>query len=239
MNNIGTDRYVDGTYLQEVKAWHEGDAPWKASKVLAMIEKHRLQPRTVCDIGCGAGAVLAWLQDKLPGDVTLSGYDISPQAIALARPKENERLGFFNEDFLQAQVTPDLLLVLDVFEHVPDYLGFLSALKERAKWFVFHIPIDLSVQSINHSSATVLRKRNKYGHLHAFTRDMALATLRDTGYDVVDFAYTNDHEIDNTPPKELRPKVMYHVRRRLFQRFPDLAVWLFTSFNCLVLARPA
>jgi len=233
-----TDRYLDGTYLAEVKGWHAGDSPWKASKVLRMIEKHHLSPSTVHDIGCGVGEVLVELQRRMPDDVAFRGYDISPQATSIAREKENDRLEFLNEDFLTAKTAPpDLLLVLDVFEHVPDYLGFLQALRGRAKWFIFHIPIDLSVQSINHRSATVLGKRRKYGHLHAFTREMALATLADTGYEVVDHFYTNDHEIDNRPPRGLRPSLVYRFRRWLFRRRPDLAVYLFASFNCLVLAR--
>jgi predicted TPR repeat methyltransferase len=235
-----TRRYVDGSYMEEVKGWHAGDSAWKASKILEMIERHGLTPKTVYDIGCGVGEVLVELQRCMPDDVTFRGYDISPQATSIAREKQDERLEFLNEDFLVARAAPpDLLLLLDVFEHVPDYLGFLEALKDRARWFIFHIPIDLSVQSINHRSATVLEKRRKYGHLHAFTRDMALATLADTGYEVVDHFYTNDHEIDNRPPSGLRPGLVYRARRWLFRRKPDLAVWLFASFNCLVLARPA
>jgi len=229
---------VDGTYMEQVKGWHAGDSPWKASQILRMIDKHRLNPKTIHDVGCGVGEVLVELQRKMPGDVTFRGYDISPQAASIAREKGNDRLEFLNEDFLTAEtVPPDLLLVLDVFEHVPDYLGFLESLRARAGWFIFHIPIDLSVQSINHRSTTVLEKRRKYGHLHAFTREMALATLTDAGYEVVDHFYTNDHEIDNRPPRGLRPSLVYRFRRWLFQRKPDLAVYLFASFNCLVLAR--
>jgi hypothetical protein len=35
------------------------------------------------------------------------------------------------------------------------------------------------------------------------------------------------------------PSLVYTFRRWLFQRKPDLAVYLFASFNCLVLARGA
>ena len=42
----------------------------------------------------------------------------------------------------------DVLLVIDVFEHVPDYLGFIEKLRQKADLKVFHIPLDLSVSSI-------------------------------------------------------------------------------------------
>ena len=42
----------------------------------------------------------------------------------------------------------DLLLMLDVFEHVEDYIGLLRAVRSKAKQKLFHIPLDLSVQSV-------------------------------------------------------------------------------------------
>jgi SAM-dependent methyltransferase len=233
-----TSRYVDGTYQQEVKGWHISDSPWKAARVLQMLDKNGIRPSSVTDLGCGVGQVLVEMQRRMGADVVFRGYDISPQAVEIARRNAGDRLTFVKKDFLLSDVDPpDVLLVLDVFEHVPDYLGFLLSLNKRAKWFVFHIPLDLSVQSLWRGSYRVVAKRRKYGHLHAFTREMAVETLCDTGYEVVDHVYTNDHEIDNSPPRGLRPRLMYELRRQLFRQWPDFAVFMFASFNLLVLAK--
>jgi len=134
------DRYLDGTYLEQVPDWHAGDSPWKAAKVLQMIGKHGLSVRSVYDIGCGAGAVLAEMQRSMDPGTRFAGFDISAQAIAIAAAEQNIRLRFYNCDYLESRFPPaELCLVLDVFEHVPDYLGFLEALRQRTRWIIFHI----------------------------------------------------------------------------------------------------
>lgn len=232
-----TSQYVDGTYARKVDDWHAGDAPWKAGKILRMLARHELRPQTVCDVGCGAGGVLVEMQRRLQGDIEFSGYDISPQAIAMARPNENRRLHFHNEDFLPTEAGPfDLLLLLDVFEHIPDYLGFLEALRDRASWFVFHIPLEVSLQSLRRNAAGVRDARSRYGHLHHFTKQTALTALEGTGYEVVDHFYTDDWEGPSSGCKLRRLACM--ARSLMARVHPDLAALVFARFNLLVLARP-
>lgn len=232
------DRYIDGTYLERVKDWHAGDSVWKAEKVFNMIRKHELSPGSIYDIGCGAGEILVHLQKKMRSDIEFCGYDISPQAITISKPKENPKLKFYNENFLTVKTNnPDLILLLDVFEHVPDYLGFLSALSLKATWFVFHIPIDISAIVILKKSEWMIYMREKYGHLHFFTKRSALATLKDTGFDVIDYEYTDDEQISKKPPRGIKPRFVYEIRKYLFRFNPSLAVSLFRSYNILVLAK--
>ena len=37
----------------------------------------------------------------------------------------------------------DLILCIDVFEHVEDYIGFLKTLKNKSKYHIFNIPLDM------------------------------------------------------------------------------------------------
>ena len=79
------------------------------------MHKHKMAPNSICDIGCGAGEVLAEIQKNTDTGIDCKGFDISPQAISIANKKENTNLTFYNEDFLKSTVTPpDLLLLLDV-----------------------------------------------------------------------------------------------------------------------------
>jgi hypothetical protein len=91
-------------------------------------------------------------------------------------------------DFLDMQLTMDLILLIDVFEHIDDYLGFLRQLSSRARWFVFHIPLDLHVSGLLRDRQ--LHSREQVGHLHYFSRATALATLKDCGYSIVDCEFT-------------------------------------------------
>ena len=66
--------YRDGTYLQVTAGtWDLSDAPFKAAEVLQALKKHRIQPSSVCDIGCGAGGVLREMQQALPPNVHFTG----------------------------------------------------------------------------------------------------------------------------------------------------------------------
>src|SRR5690349_6602852 len=138
----GQSIYLNGEYLTKNPLWHLEESAWKAAQITRMLQKNQISPLTVCDVGCGAGEVLRQLQKTLASDCKLYGYDVSPQAIDLAAGRANERLHFCLEDFCTADgVWFDLLLALDVLEHVEDYFGFLRQLKAKGRYKIFHIPL--------------------------------------------------------------------------------------------------
>src|SRR2546422_9485744 len=75
--------YRNGSYLDKNPSWHIEESPFKVRQIQRMIMRQNLAPKTVCDVGCGAGLVLAELQPHLPSDCVCWGYDISPDAIAM------------------------------------------------------------------------------------------------------------------------------------------------------------
>ena len=89
-----TSIYTTGEYAQRNPTYHVEDSAFKAGHILRLIHKHKLQPRTICEVGCGAGGILRQLQDALPGDVQFDGYEISPQAFSLSQERANKRLRF-------------------------------------------------------------------------------------------------------------------------------------------------
>lgn len=225
--------YLDGAYLENNPLYHVEDSPWKAQQILKMLQRHSLQPGTVCEVGCGAGEVLRQLQLHLPATTTCSGYEISPQAYALCRQRENDRLEFHCADLLEQDTPPfDLLLCIDVFEHVEDYVGFLRKLRPRAKHKIFHIPLDMSVRSIL-KCVPIVQARATVGHLHYFMKETALATLRDTGYEIVDHFYTPVSLERGTTFKSKLGKLPRTALSRVNQ---DFAVRLLGGYSLMVLA---
>ena len=57
--------YRDGQYLAANPGWHAEDSPWKAAQTLQMFRRNRLSPKTVCEVGCGAGEILKQPQEKM------------------------------------------------------------------------------------------------------------------------------------------------------------------------------
>lgn len=228
------DIYRSGAYVEKNPTYHVEDSAWKAAEVLKLIERHRLAPQTVCEVGCGAGEILRQLQLRLAAGTQLFGYEISPQAFTLCQERENESLKFFCEDLI-ASATPafDLLLCMDVFEHVEDYFAFLRGLREKADYKIFHIPLDLSVQWLWRCEP-IMRERRQGGHLHYFMKETALATLRDTGYEVVDWRYTAG-AIAN--PRSVKARLASWPRRVLSTINQDLVVRVLGGYSLLVLAK--
>ena len=143
--------YTDGTYYTNNPTWHSEDSHWKAKKILSLIKKNNLVSKTICEVGCGSGEILNQLSEKMPKDASFSGYEISPQAFSLCKSKEKSNLKFYLEDLQKGQkVLFDLVMAIDVIEHVEDYLGFLRKLKKYGKYKIFHIPFDQSSFSTSH-----------------------------------------------------------------------------------------
>jgi cyclopropane fatty-acyl-phospholipid synthase-like methyltransferase len=224
--------YQTGEYVARNPTYHVEDSSWKAGQILKMIAKHDLQPRSVCEVGCGAGEILKQLQASMPADTQFFGYEISPQAFALCQERANANLKFACRDLLQETEAFDLLLCLDVFEHVEDYLGFLRALRPKARRHIFHIPLDLSVQWVWRSEP-IMRQREQTGHLHYFTKETALATLQDAGYEVGDWFYTPG-AIAN--PRSVKAKLASWPRKILSAVNQDLVVRVLGGYSLLVLA---
>ncbi len=230
-----TTIYQDGTYLARNPTWHGEDSAWKAERILKMFRMHAIEPTSLCEIGCGSGEMLQHLSQHFQADVLCIGYDISPQAYAMCKPKETRNLRFALKNVFECEDAAfHVILSVDVFEHVEDYIGFLRELKKKATYKVFHIPLDLSVQSVFRGSR-LLHWRSLYGHLHYFTKDTALATLRDTGYDVIDHVYTSGSL--ELPTGGWKAKLIKVPRKLLFQLHADLAARLLGGFSLLVLAK--
>lgn len=230
-------RYRDGAYLQDTGDWHEEDAAWKAAHVQRMIAASGLAPRRIADIGCGSGGVLARLQALLPPESDFTGYEIAEPAYRLAAGRANQRLRFVNGSALEqadGAAPYDLALALDVFEHVPDYLGFLSDLRRLAKAFIFHVPLDLSVRAVLQD--VPMYRRRTVGHLHYFTTSTARATLEDSGYRVVRAFHT--HAIMQPPPRGWKARIRHWPHRLLFRYDPALCAKLLGGCSWLVLAEP-
>jgi SAM-dependent methyltransferase len=177
----GLNMYSDGCYLSRNPGWHENDAAWKASQVLSLLGDRNFRPESIVDIGCGTGGVLEVIAGALNG-TRLVGYDPSSQAIGMVQRSDRVELRVGIPEDVHEHF--DLLLSLDVFEHVEDYVGFLRSLRPIADLFMFHIPLDISAQSVVREKP-LLKGRSSVGHLHYFTRGTALASLETAGFEIV------------------------------------------------------
>jgi len=225
--------YKDGRYLARHPCWHTEHSVWKAEQVVRMIRRADLHPKTMCEVGCGAGELLRKIQSCLESDCQLIGLDISPQAIELCKSRTNENLRFRlieNEDEIPDHL--DLLISVDVIEHIEDYLGHLRCLRSKAAYKIFHVPLDVSVQSVLRTQG-LMSRRDDHSHLHYFTKDTFLRSLTDLGYEVRDIVYTKRSvEIGSG----FTQSMMALARRAAFRLNEDAAARVFGGFSLAVLA---
>ena len=241
--------YTSGDYLQKNPTWHVGESPWKAGEIMRMMARNKMLPKTVCEVGCGAGEILRLLQGVMGTECVFWGYEISPQAFELCKSRANEKLHFKLLDIRhEKDVYFDLMLVMDVLEYLEDYFGFLREIKPKSQYKMIQIPMDLSVRSV--LCGQLLEYRARFGHLHYFTQETALRTLKDIGYEVLDYFYTSQtlalpwQEIKRNPfilPRKLLGKIKRKLLKLpgelFFAIHKDLAVRIVGEWRLLVLTK--
>lgn len=227
--------YEDGSYLGKNPTWHEEDSAWKATQIIKILDRNGIDPRRICEIGCGAGGIADELAAHYGSQAHLTGYEISPQAYQLCKPRERQNLHFVLGDaFDDNKEKFDVALLIDVIEHVEDYFSLMRRVRDKATFKIFHIPLDLSAQSV--LRGTPLAKwRADVGHIHYFTKDTALAALRDVGFEILDYFYTGT-SLD-LPNRGWKSNMMKMPRRLLFNISQDIAVRMLGGFSILVLVK--
>jgi len=227
------DIYKGTAYLEKNPSWHAEEAPFKVKYMLQLFERHKMSPTTICEVGCGTGEVLKQLQDSMGPDHEFWGYDITPVAQRLIEPRLNDKLHFKLADPSKEDNFYDLLLVLDVVEHVEDYFGFLRSIRSIARHKLFHFPLDMSVQAVIRKNG-MMKRRLDHAHLHYFTKELALAALADTGYEIQDYFYLpRSNEIGPS----LLQKAFRLPRAVLYALHHDFAARLLGGYSFMILAR--
>lgn len=165
-----TGRYTDGRHAAAHATWHVEDAPAKARDVDRVVREAGWRPRSVVDVGTGAGDVLHALRDRWDAlgwtDVAYEGWE--PSGDALVRGHDGPRV-HRHPGHPTASVRADLVLCLDVAEHVPDDVALLASLAAIADRAVIRLPLDLSALDVLRLRR-LLAARHNLGHLHAFSR---------------------------------------------------------------------
>lgn len=227
--------YTSNEYFKENPDWHWEDAPYKAREIAKVLDECEVSFSSAVDVGCGVGRVISILAKKYPVS-RFKGYDISPGAIEIAnREFRSGNVEYFCADFFSESGAFDLVLCLDVIEHVPDYIGFLGRLRKKGNLFVFHVPLEMNALHI--LSNRNIHKKRVGGHLHFFSRATFLSALADAGYEVVRDKYTFGSIFQPHSFKSF-PKLMLKIPRILVALFsPVLMERVFGGASLLVVAK--
>ncbi|HEY0833895.1 MAG TPA: class I SAM-dependent methyltransferase [Azospirillum sp.] len=160
------------------------------------------RPRRVLEIGCGTGATLAWLKAERGAEETI-GVEIEPAAAAAARGRVDRlvvgdltrmdlEMGEGTGGVAVAPGSLDLVMALDVLEHLPDPW---DAVRRLTRLLAPGGALIASLPNVAHFSVSlglVLGNRWRYAdwgildrtHLRFFVRDTAVELLQSGGLTV-------------------------------------------------------
>jgi 2-polyprenyl-3-methyl-5-hydroxy-6-metoxy-1,4-benzoquinol methylase len=149
------------------------------------------QPSRILDVGAGSGATLAWLKTIFPQAQT-TGIELNP-ALVLELEKNADIAVIGDIDKCYSRLARyDLILFLDVLEHLTDSLG---TLKKLSKTLEPGGCVIVSVPNLAHLSVSLpllLRRQFAYRdagildrtHLRFFVETSAIALLNDANFRV-------------------------------------------------------
>ncbi len=229
------NRYLSNDYLEKNPEWDFADTGWKAEKVYQILLNNKKNPSSIVEIGCGSGGVLLSLKKFFP-NASLTGFEIAPGAKRFWKKVIRAGIRLELADYFSLkEPIPDLILLLDVLEHIGNPWSFLNNLQSRSKFIIVHFPLDLSAISVLREHP-LLKVRDKVGHLHFFTRRLAISLLEECGFEVIESCYTRASL--NAPQRSLKTKIAGIIRRVLFSINHDFGARLLGGETLMVLARP-
>lgn len=237
-------QYEAGEYWRRNPGFHREDSLFKARNVVNALESCDIGNNIrACDVGCGAGAVLhhvgRLLAERGIEVHEAHGYDDSEEAVAEANrlfPHIKYKVG----SAIDVPAGYDVMLVMDVLEHLENYYEFLRALRHKASTYVFHIPMEMNVCRILHK--TDLLEGYRAGHIHQFCETTALEVLSATGFQPVHCRWTDVdlHQAMKTAGRvSWKRKVIRVLRKMIFPIVPDFTVALLGGKSLLVVAKDA
>lgn len=228
------DKYLFQDYIRSNPTWDSEDAPWKAGFIRDILEKIGYIPSSVCEVGCGSGRVLSELR-RIYSEAMLFGYDIAPAAATFWTGYESMgiqcRVGEF---FDLNERSYDLLLLLDVLEHVENPFSFLTRLHGLAHYYLFHFPLDLSAMTVLRETP-LLNQRKNVGHIHYFTKNLAISLLKECGYEPLNWQYSG--AAFNSPHRTIKTSLALVFRRMMYSLHKDLGVRALGGETLFVLAK--
>lgn len=234
MSDFISKRYTESDYLNQNPGWDIKDSPWKASKVAAILRKHNIEPKTICEVGCGAGGVLGAIQRDF-ANTKLTGFDIAPDAERFWDKLRDFGIDLRVGDFFTLNSKHyEAILLLDVLEHVANPHQFLIDIKQHTELVVVHFPLDLSAFSVLRETP-LLKVRRQVGHIHYFTKGLALELMKECGYEVIDCQYTE--AAFTSPQRNLKTKAFSWFRRLVYTINKDVGVRLLGGETLMVLAK--
>ncbi len=173
---------AEGIRLYDFKRTHRNLS--RVARVLGFL--HGIQPTSLCDVGSGRGVFLLPFLDEFPG-VPVTAVDLLPARCLMLSDLARggvDTLTVVCGDILRGAldgISADVVTLLEVLEHIPDYRGAIRAAVAAARRYVV-----VSVPSHPDENPE---------HIHLLSRDVLTDAFRAAGVDRLRFEGVPGHLI--------------------------------------------
>jgi SAM-dependent methyltransferase len=234
---------ADRAQADRLGRWRALGARSKGAHAAALCARAGVRPRTLVEIGCGDGALLAELSARSVA-AALDGFELSGPAAELARargvPGARRVESYDGARVPAADGSYDLAVLSHVLEHVPEPGALLEEAARVATWVLVEVPLEA-----NRSAARPAKRAEaaRIGHLQAFDRAAVRELVSEAGLQAV-------AELSDPLPlahhaffaegraARLQAAAKAGVRRTVWRLAPQRAERLFTvHYACLARKR--
>ncbi len=219
--------------------WRQLSARGKADHAIDLCARAGLAPRSVAEIGCGDGALLAEVGARgLAGE--LHGFEVSEEAARMARGRGAPGLAgvtvFDGERVPAEDGAFDLVLLSHVLEHVPRPEALLREAARVSRAVLLEVPLEANLSARRESKR---EGAAEIGHIQALDRPSVGAMVAAAGLSVreelLDPLPLEVHRFfASSGADRVKATVKGGVRRAVFNVSPRLAERAFTlHYACL------
>jgi SAM-dependent methyltransferase len=172
--------YTPGVDGDKYRRWRELGAEGKADHVVELVGRAGLSaPGSVCEVGCGDGAVLGVLGRRGFGTSRV-GYEISASGVKLAgaRDEVDEAFVFDGARLPVADDAYDVIFATHVLEHVPDPAPLTREMLRAGRAVIIEVPLEANMSAQRPAARAA---SEGVGHLHRFHRRAIRGLVEDAG----------------------------------------------------------
>lgn len=245
--------YTTNEYIRKNPTIHEEDSVWKVEKIIPLVDiflrdiaKKEIK---ILDVGGGAGLILkeisAHIRKKGIKEKKYS-LDLSPGMLKIQKKNNPDIIKLLNEDIKKTSLKNkeiDLVLMIDVLEHIPNPEKALKELRRISKFVIFKVPLgdNLWHNTINTITRGKLRKEagDKLGHVNFYNYNLLKKQIEKVNGRVIYSTFTNvsDYFLNNSYySKNLRLKGKFFnwIAKTLSNISPRLSSYLFFDFSMIL-----
>ena len=172
--------HYEGEYSERELEWRRLGAADKSRSLLALLAGRPV--KSVLEVGCGTGAVLAAVARQGIGSVHCGADMADPESHRDAEASALDLAVYDGVTLPFADRHFDLVFASHVVEHVPDPRALVREMSRVAKNCIYlEVPCELHVRTTRHA----LQRTLDIGHINAYTPDSFLLLVRTAGLRVI------------------------------------------------------